>query len=195
MAAALGPWALAPPATSLPDVLPQPRRSFQPGSRWPRDGTQYGAVGARLQPQSHRDCIQGLQRGSPGRGPQGIRGRRQGPGDITVPGASMILSPAIQGAALTSGYSHPRATCPLSPQGHVDSPAGPTAPSTAPVSPFRDTQDPLHLPELVHDPGPCCGARDHAAAHGADVVHGAETVHEADAVHGADAVHRAGAGS
>lgn len=63
---------------------------------------------------------------------------------------------------LTSGYGHPGASRPLGPRGEVapmDSPHGPTAPSTALVSPSGDTQDPWDLPGLVRDLGPRAGAR------------------------------------
>lgn len=40
----------------------------------------------------HRSCSQGSRRGSPGSGPQGICGRRQGLGAIAVARASVILS-------------------------------------------------------------------------------------------------------
>ncbi|EOB07386.1 hypothetical protein Anapl_14458 [Anas platyrhynchos] len=48
---------------------------------------------------------------------------------------------------------------PLGEVAPVDTPHGPTAPSTALLSPSGDTQDPGDLPGLVHDLGPRTGAR------------------------------------
>lgn len=154
-----GPHTVTPPPRPCQTCSPGPEEVSSPASAMGIDtgppahgSSRTPALGGR---ESHRGCSQRSQhgKGSPGHpweevGTWGHHGAQSQHGPV----------PAKQGPVLVSEYSHPGASCPRGPRGRMSNPAGPTAPSTAPLSPFGDTQDLLHFLVLLHDLGPCCGA-------------------------------------